>query len=169
MTTPVRPRRWNPTPAPAAVEAYSGAVIAQQWAEQSATQMYAEETRNYRTQALGEGQAPVQLIPWVRKWAADERQQEHDWEQACAAEARTLPQTCLGAPDLDAVMALEEPLQRAVALSGLLDQVQELVRVVSLHRLDAMRAVVASGQSASDIARTLGVTPQAVSKQLRKR
>jgi hypothetical protein len=152
-----------------ALEAYQSARIAQTWAEESATLGYATEEANYRNGTyIGEGEARLQLVPFISKWKRDSAQQEADWRESCAAEARALPQTCLGAPDLEAVTALSDPMERAAALGDMLGQIQALVNVVSLHRLDAMRAMIDAGMTAADVARALGITPQAVSKQLSK-
>lgn len=153
-----------------ALEAYQGARIAQTWAEESATLGYATEERNYRDQTyIGEGEARLQLVPFLRKWSADALQQERDWEALCAAEARSLPDHCVGADVLEACKAETDPLAAAIALGEALEQAQALTAALSLVRADAMRQMIASGMSQSDIGRALCLSRQAVSKALRER
>lgn len=151
----------------ACVEAFALAREAQRDREEAYSLGYEPELRNYRTDAYGDGEAPLTLTGWLRMWGREE-DRKADWEHRVREEARTLPARIMGSTSLEAAKDESDPLARALLLGGMLEDANTLMRAVAKVRADALRELRATGLSLAQIAAQVGMTRQNVHEQLKR-
>lgn len=142
---------------------FRAAVDAQQQRASLYSNGYATEEANYWTDAYGDGEKRLTLKAWMRAVARDSLENQREaWEARLAEEERTLPEACaLGRQDLEAALAEQDVLSRAIMLSALLDDLQALAPVVAKVKRDALLALKAE-HGATALAGMLGVSRQRV-------